>query len=548
MDGNPVSYGSRIYVLAAILVLSVTLVYLPALQNDFVNWDDEQYIIENSHIRSFDIIFLKWAFLKFYAANWHPMTWLSHALDYRLWALNPAGHHLTGIILHSLNTLLVFLLTIKLLEAAPKAETQTMEKSFLSRNKLAGVSAITALLFGIHPLHVESVVWISERKDVLYSFFFLLSLLSYLRYARDYQNLRLDATSFPLCNSKYLAAIGLFSLSLMSKPMAVTLPFVLLILDFYPLQRLETLNQLKYLLKEKIPFFALSLISSVLTLLAQNSSASNVTPLKVVALPARILLAFKALIAYIGKMIWPAELIPLYKHPVRVSVLSLEYLPAIILCAAITTLCIIYAKKQRVFLAVWAYYVISLLPVLGIIQVGRQAMADRYMYLPSIGPFLLAGLLAVYIYNKSTKNNGLELYQKVILYSSILISISMLSYSTIKQSRVWKDSITLWSHEISVDPTFPEPYHRRGNAYRVKGYYHEALDDLTRAISLNPLTVPDYYNERGIVYTKLKNFPMALNDFNTALLLAPENPAYRKNFQTAIMEFEYHKKLKPQKK
>jgi len=161
---------ARTYVLAAIIVLSVTVVYLPALKNDFVNWDDEQYVTENSHIRSFDINFLKWAFLKFYAANWHPMTWISHALDYRLWALNPAGHHLTGIILHSLNALLVFLLTMKLLEASSKAEMQTTKKSFLSRNKIAGVSAITALLFGIHPLHVESVAWLSERKDVLYSF------------------------------------------------------------------------------------------------------------------------------------------------------------------------------------------------------------------------------------------------------------------------------------------------------------------------------------------------------------------------------------------
>ncbi|KAF0146397.1 MAG: Tetratricopeptide TPR2 repeat protein [Nitrospirae bacterium] len=522
----------------AILVAAFTMIiYLPALQNDFVNWDDEQYIIYNSHIQTINFNFIKWAFFDFYAANWHPLTWFSHALDYAVWGLNPLGHHLSSIILHGLNTMLVIILIIKLLNSA---KTNHSEKDILA------LAIITGLLFGLHPLHVESVAWVSEKKDVLYSFFFLLSLLSYLGYALDYRNRQRDATSFHLiyANRKYLAAIGLFALSLMSKPMALTLPFVLLILDYYPLQRLDSLKNIKYLIIEKIPFFILSAACSVLVLLAQASSRGNITALQVLSFQSRITIAFKSLIAYIGKMILPAELIPLYKHPVRVSLLSLEYLSAIILCTAITTLCILYAKKQRVFLAVWAYYVISLSPVLGIVQVGRQAMADRYTYLTSLGHFFLAALLIVHIYAKITEKNALQFYKKLIFYTLMIALFSTFSYLTVKQIRFWKDGITLWSHEIRIDPLFPEPYHRRGNAFRVIGEYDNALDDLTTAIRLNPMTEPDYYNDRGIVYATLKKFPMALNDFNTALLLAPENPTYRKNLLTATKAFEYYEKIK----
>src|SRR4030042_908983 len=253
--------SARIWIAAILIAIVTFLIYLPALQNDFVRWDDQESVYENANIRSINFKFLVWIF-GFHVSNWHPLTWLSHAIDYAIWGLNPMGHHLSSIILHSANTFLLGVLVMYLF--LYKSQSRPAIPDIDSKLPAGAVitAGVTALLFGIHPVHVESVVWIAERKDVLCAFFVLLSLIFYVRYVTAQKR------------SSYLLGIIFFGLALMSKPMAVTLPAILVVLDIYPFQRLNLSDNFKAQKKifiEKVPFFILSLISTVLTILAQSS-------------------------------------------------------------------------------------------------------------------------------------------------------------------------------------------------------------------------------------------------------------------------------------
>jgi hypothetical protein len=367
------TYNKRVLAVAFLVALLTLLVYLPALQNDFVNWDDHLYIYENPHIRSIDSEFFKWIFTTFHASNWHPLTWLSHAIDYAIWGLNPMGHHLTSIILHGLNTFLVVILIIRLINYDRDKAPITVENKKFSNNNPIIAGAITGLLFGLHPLHVESVAWVSERKDVLCAFFFLLSILSYLKYTSPLQKQK--TVHYALC-------LLFFIFALMSKPMAVTLPVVLLILDVYPLGRLHLksaftnpplppftkggLGGIKVLI-EKLPFLILSLASSVVTIIAQQNA---IVTFEARPLGERLLVAIRAPVFYLFKMLWPTDLSPLYPYPSKISFLTIEYMGSFILVVCITAFCIWLWKRQKIFAIVWAYYIVTLLPVLGIIQVG----------------------------------------------------------------------------------------------------------------------------------------------------------------------------------
>ncbi|UCF87094.1 MAG: hypothetical protein JSV71_06355, partial [Nitrospiraceae bacterium] len=324
------------------------LVYLPALQNDFVNWDDNEYIYDNPYIQSFDLKSIKWMFTAFHAANWHPLAWLSHAIDYAVWNLNPMGHHLTSIVLHGLNTFLVVILITQLVSFGRNniAVQIRYSKSEARDPLLAGI--ITGLLFGLHPLHVESVAWVSERKDVLYAFFFLLSILTYLKYT----------SSSGKRGFFYSACLFFFILSLMSKPMAVTLPAVLILLDWYPLKRFEfklALTSKRRVLIEKLPFFVLSLITSVLTFMAQQAGGSVAT-IETLSFVKRMLIAVRALGFYLLKILWPLNLAPFYPYPSEDSMLIKEFIMASIVVFLITAFCIYLLKRQRVWSVVWVYY------------------------------------------------------------------------------------------------------------------------------------------------------------------------------------------------
>jgi hypothetical protein len=391
------------YYVAGFVAVITCAVYLTSLRNEFVEWDDSIYVFENPYIRSLNFPFFRWAFFDFHAGNWHPLTWISHAVDYALWGLNPWGHHLTNIILHALNASIVVLLIVGLIKALPKTTIEN-ERPLNERMTLM-VGGGTGILFGLHPLHVESVAWVAERKDLLCALFFLVSMTVYAKYGTlahpETPHLRSESRYL---KKLYLLSLGSFTLALLSKPMAVTLPVCLLMLDWYPLKRIQSLRTFRTAFVEKVPFFALSLGSSILTLLAQAAGGS-IVPTEYAPVATRMLVASKALVVYLGKMMVPLNLVPFYPYPSDVSLFSLDYLAAVVLVLGITTVCIVFVKGHEPLLSVWGYYVVTLIPVLGIVQVGNQFMADRYVYLPSLGPFILLGWAMAWLFEKAKALN-----------------------------------------------------------------------------------------------------------------------------------------------
>jgi protein O-mannosyl-transferase len=511
------------YYIASGVALAAAIIYLPALQNEFVAWDDNVYIFANPHISPLNMGFFKWAFFDFYASNWHPLTWISHALDYAVWGLNPLGHHLTNIVFHAVNSFIVVLLIIKLLEVLKGRVQQNEPIPFLSERTILIAGGVTGLLFGLHPMHVESVAWVSERKDLLCALFFLLSVMQYTDYAKSVSDgSAMGGLLSRYYNKHYLLAAVFFILALLSKPMAVTLPVVLLILDWHPFERIQSFQTFRQAVVEKIPFLALSLFSSIITILAQRGGGA-IRSTEVIPLPIRALVGAKALVAYLGKMLWPLDLVPYYPYPEHVSILSFEYLSAIALVVGITAVCIVLAKKQKLWLTVWGIYVVTLLPVLGIVQVGDQFMADRYMYLPSLGPFLIMGLTAAWI---SAKVNRLQRWRSAIRASVAGVAVlvfAALSFLTLTQIGIWKDSIDLWSYVIKKEPDrVPFAYINRGLAYGNKGLFQEAIEDLDKAVMLDP-SYDLAYSYRGTVLGKMGLYAKAIEDFNKALVLEPDN-------------------------
>ncbi len=503
------------YYLAAAAALLTLLVYLPALQNGFVDWDDNKYIYDNPYIRSLDAAFFKWAFWSFHAANWHPLTWISHAVDYAVWGLNPLGHHLPNILLHGLNTFLIVVFMIRLLDVYRAKHNQPA----MDDRMVLIAAGTTGLLFGIHPMHVESVAWASERKDVLCALFFLLSVMTYTKYAmvqgsgiRDQKD-EAGQRIF-LFNRYYLVALGFFVLALMSKPMAVTLPVVLLILDWHPFGRMQSRKTLGRVFAEKLPFAALSLASSILTLLAQESGDAIRTT-EFAPLSIRIMVAAKALVVYLGKMIWPLHLVPLYPYPNNASLSTWTSVVPLILAAGITAACVLILKKQKLWLAVWSYYVVTLIPVLGIVQVGNQSMADRYAYLPSIGPFLIAGLATAKAWRKIAAWAGPGLRSRIISAAAALLVVVFLSSVTVRQLGVWKSGFDLWSYVMEQEPGVKEAYNMRGLIYANRGEFDKAIGDFDRGLVLDPDDVKLLVN-RAFACVKVGQVERGLSDLQRA--------------------------------
>ncbi len=505
------------YFLAGLVSLLTFLVYLSCLHNQFVLWDDNLYVYENPHIHPLNLAFFRWAFFDFYEANWHPLTWVSHAMDYAVWGLNPLGHHLTNNILHAVNTFIVVILVAKLLEAwrASRQQNQPLQPS--QGGSYAVIPAVTGLLFGLHPLHVESVAWVSERKDLLCAMFFLLSTMAYTKYVSNGGGLR---------NKHYILVLFLFALALLSKPMAVSLPIVLLILDWYPFNRISSIKSFLSAFLEKLPLIVLSLVSSALTVLAQKAGGA-IRTFEVIPLSTRLLVAAESLLSYLWKMILPVNLIPYYPYPKNISLFSAEYILSVVLVSGITAACIAMVKKQKLWLAVWGYYVITLLPVIGIVQVGDQAMADRYTYLPSISPFLIAGLGAAWCFQKA---EALKANIKMLgIFFAVFLFISM-SYFTIKQISIWKDSIVLLSYVIEKGPgNLSFVFMNRGLTFIGMGRPDKALEDYDKAISIDPSDFKLFSN-RGELFMQLGQLDKAALDLDKAMSLNPGHPRAFMNY------------------
>ena len=492
------------WIIILLLFILSFFIYLPALENGFV-WDDDVYVVKNVRIHSLSAKSLTWMATGFDAGNWHPLTWFSHALDCTLWGLDSGKHHLTNLILHGLNTALVFILIVTLLSriASPARDT--------SWNIIAG--GVTALLFGLHPLHVESVAWVAERKDLLCAFFFILTTWAYTCYVFSPVKRRRRMW--------YGITLILFVLALMSKPMAVTLPFVFLLLDGYPFNRFKfnfSKSNLSVLI-EKLPFLVLSICSGILTLLAQHSGGA-IRTLEQLTLDARLLNALRVLMFYLGKMIFPYKLVPFY--PVTV-VSHWEYLFYGILVALITSLCVRMAvKKKYVWLVVWSYYLITLLQVLGIIQVGGQLAADRYTYLPSLGPFLLVGVITAWTWERASFSRFNQAFKGLILISIFLMVLAG-AFLTRQQIEVWRNPESLWGRVNGVFPgVVREAYFNLGVYYNDNGRAGEAIEQFKKAIEINPRYAMAH-NNLGIAYTKNGMLDKAIYEYEQALAINPRH-------------------------
>ncbi len=538
------------YYLAGIVALITFLVYLTALHNTFA-WDDREYVSGNLHIRSFDVALFKWAFFDFYSANWHPLTWLSHAVDYAAWGLNPLGHHLTNNVLHAANAFLVVILIVRLFEVLKTRTAPNEWPSFLTDRAMLIAAGVTGLLFGIHPVHVESVAWVAERKDLLCGLFFLLSILAYVNYVYGVNSEAAPQRPFSrFASRRYLVTLGLFILALMSKPMAVTLPAVLLILDWYPFNRIRSLETFLAAGIEKLPFIALSLVSSILTVLAQSGAIQST---EFAPLSMRLLVAAQSLIVYLLKMLWPVNLVPYYPYPASASLVSLEYLLPVILVIGITGACAVAATKRRFWLAVWGYYVVTLIPVIGIVQVGGQAMADRYTYLPSIGPFLIAGSAVAWAWVKISSRRWRLLAG---LFGSLLafFIVASLLHFTSRQIGIWQSDLTLWSYVIEKEPNrVPIAYNNRGLALKESGRFAEAIVDFEKTIALDP-SRSKAYNNLGALYLKAGLIDKSIEYFNKSIAINPSDVesynnrgasyAYTGQYEKALEDFSKAIELK----
>ena len=514
--GSPAKKSFLIIATVATFIFLLTfLVYTPSLKNDFINWDDGKYVYENANIKSLNLKSFYWMLTSSHSSNWHPLTWLSHAIDYVFWKLDPLGHHLTNVILHGLNSLFLFFLAICLMLKAEKVNgiVPALKRPFSTNSKYLIAAGTTALLFGLHPLHVEPVAWVAERKELLCTFFFLLTLLFYLSYtASTLKRPRL------IC---FVMSLLLFLFALMSKPMAITLPVILLLLDIYPLKRLKLhSNKNLSVLLEKIPFIVLSIASGIITILAQRSGGS-IKSFEHLPIGFRLLNALHTPVFYLKKMILPFDLIPFYPYPEYIYPLVPQYIISGILILSITGGCLWAVKRGKyLFFTAWSYYLITLLPVIGIIQVGGQAAADRYTYLPGISLFLLAGTAMAWGWDKISPTRFKTTFKGLLLVCLCTVTF-LLGYLTINQINIWKNPEIFWNHVISAFPkTFPEAYNNLGNYYAKTGRLEKAIPFYEKALSLNS-NFTEAYNNLGLIYAKKGRFDEAIAEYKKAININP---------------------------
>jgi tetratricopeptide (TPR) repeat protein len=462
----------------------------------------------NQSITHLDLSFVRWAFTTFQVYNWQPLTWISYALDHAFWGMDPFGYHLTNVIIHIANTVLVMLLVARLFSAA----RQRGRINAYPPSRMLSAAGMTGMLFGIHPLHVESVAWLAERKDVLYAFFYLLSLLSYLSYAIEPSRGR--RIRF------YFVCLVLFACSAMSKAMAVTLPVLLILLDLFPLRRLagSGKERLRVLVLEKTPFFLISALVSLLAFTAQRAGGAMQT-LEVITLEERILAAARAAYFYLEKILVPRDLAPFYPTflPITVEAHDLLVLAAYV----VIVLSCLWPARRSFLVSLWSSYFVMLLPALGLVKVGTQAAADRYAYMAILGPLLLIGLGVAFAAERISKGSSRTRGVLFALCLGTLLAV-LLTTITVRQIRVWKDDIALWSREIEVYPySVPIGYICRADAYSRRGMTEQAIADYSMAVQVDSQNSEAYY-KRGKLYYVMGNMRLAADDFAQALLFNPD--------------------------
>jgi len=533
---NKPLHKNRSFFICILLTVVTFAVYWPVHKYEFVKYDDDTYVTNNRQVQSgLNWESIRWAFTTGHGSNWHPLTWLSHMLDCQLFGLKPGAHHIINVLLHIANTLLLFIVLRRMTGAL-------------------WASGFVAAVFGLHPLHVESVAWVAERKDVLSTFFWLLTMLAYVHYVEKPKL------------GRYSVTLVLFALGLMAKPMLVTLPFALLLLDYWPLERLQLskvpggddLHKSKMqasnrqvsilrLVVEKLPFFALSAISSVITFIVQCKGGA-VPTMEALGLKSRFCNAIVSYVTYIVKMIWPSRLGVLYPHPA--GGLSTTTVVICGLLLVLVTVCFIYLARWRKYPAAgWFWYMGTLVPVIGLVQVGVQARADRYTYIPLTGLFIIIAWGLPELLAKWR-------YRKPILALSAAAVLTGAAVSTSVQLRYWKNSITLFAHTLDVTernwvmhsnyagvlddagqihkaiehfnkalkikPNSAEVHTNLGNALSELGKVDDAIKHYKKAVKLEPNFAEGRYN-LAVALAKLKQFDEAIAEYRKAVRLDPKN-------------------------
>lgn len=528
------------WLMVAVLGLATLALYWPTLHHGFVDFDDDVYVTANPHVQmGLTWENLKWSTVNPVCANWHPLTMLSHMLDCQLFGLKPAGHHLISILLHAFNTVLVFLFL--------RGVTGAFWRS-----------ALVAALFGWHPLHVESVAWVAERKDVLSGCFGLLTLIFYCRYAAVQSRIESLAPAVEPAQAhevrsarlNYGLALFWFALGLMSKPMLVTWPFVLLLLDYWPLARFEPFTHnppfrsIWRLCREKIPFFTLTALSCVVTYAVQRQTGAVMT---VESLPwtARIENALISYCRYLEKLFWPTDLAVFYPYPKYWPLAEVVLAGAVIL--GVTLLLFRYRRRYPFMLPGWLWFVGTLVPVIGLVQVGEQSMADRYSYLPSIGLFILV-IWGVY---ELTRHNRYQTAAVSIAGSAVLVLCLVL---TRQQLGYWQDGETLFQRAVDVTRNNSVAYNHLGAALDAKGRVDEAILQLNEAIRVDPSYADAHYN-LGTAFEQKREVNQAIDQYQQAIRLNPDYAEAYNNLgfalgqsgqpDQAIRQFEQAIRLKP---
>ncbi len=520
-EGPQRKIGAFSFLLVTILVMVAgTIPYLKLTENAFVSYDDFEYVVENPHVQELSLENLKWAFISTEQANWHPLAWVSHMLDLWMYGMNPAGHHFTNLLLHLAVSLLLLVVLFKM-------------------TKQLWPSAFVAALFAAHPLHVESVAWVSERKDVLCAFFWMVTTGAYVQYVRCFANKRVAVFW-------YLLMLFSFGFGAMSKPMIVTLPLALALLDYWPLKRIMS----KRLLFEKIPLICIAAGVCWITLSAQSQEA--VVAWSQLSTGNRIVNALLAYGKYIGKILWPFDLAVFYPHTLYSFPSALCFSGWIAILLVLSSIAVLFRKRRPYLIVGWLWYLGTLIPTIGLVQVGGQAMADRYMYIPSVGLFIM---FAWWLAERCSRTVVAKL--KVALAAVVIVLCAVVSWHQVAH---WKNTSSLFGHaldvtennyiahyalaheaqasgdldralsqykaSLAIEPAYVEAHNNVGTVLAKLGRSDEAALSLWRAIRFDPSFHPAYF-QLGGVFLSRNYVPAAASAFSRAVELQPRNIEYR---------------------
>lgn len=491
----------RSFLICGLLVILILAVYWQVGTHDFLNFDDDQYITANPYIANgLTRESVSWAFTSVQNFNWHPLTWLSHALDIDLFGMNPRGHHLMNVAIHSAGTIILFAALFSL---------------------TAGLwqSAFVAALFALHPLHVESVAWAAERKDVLSGMFWFLTLLFYSRYAD------LRRCGKPALIS-YLAALLAFFLGLMSKPMLVTLPIILFLIDYWPLQRvgpnLQNQPAVSVRIMEKIPFIIGSLASCFITIHAQKIGGSMIQ-LNVIPMIVRLQNALVSYREYLSSIFYPHDLAVLY--PFTMPIPLQQTIVSSLMLFAVSLICCVTYRRSPYLLTGWLWFLVTLVPVIGIIQVGNQAMADRYMYIPATGIFIMITWGATDIRNvffpPSAGLSGKRLVFNTVFHAIPVAIILLCLVSSWRQTAYWKNNITLYNRALQVTTNNHIIHYNLGVTYRKAGKRAASLQEFEKALVINPRDA-DIRTMYAYTLAESGNIDAAIIEFRRTISLHPD--------------------------